>query len=216
MGIIASSGVGSFERKIGNIVTYLSRRKNVVRVYRMGKRNPRTGSQQLVRARFSVLGRLALDFVDAVDLGYSRRAKLRETNAANVFMKANWEAVSVTSPTDISVNYADLKVADGSQRMVSFGVADWGEHDHLHISVPFEGNVGGTYSDGSDTVYLFAYVPELEFGLLSGGATRSSDAAVLVAPASWTGMTAHLYGFTVSKNGDNVSKSTYIGRGEVQ
>ena len=218
MAKIKSSSLGLFSGKIGNVVTYITRGKNIVRIYTDTVANPNTNKQQLVRARFAALGKLSSDFLGAIDLGFAYRAKQRRNFPANNFMMANWEAVSASSADDVTVDYASMKLAAGPLSEVEFGTPDWGAQEHLTIAVPFTDNTGAPRTDANDEVYIFAYVPELGQGVLSTASTRSTASVSITVPTSWNGMTAHLWGFTVgqgSATAGTVSDSVYIGNGEV-
>ena len=219
MGKIKSSSLGSFIGKIGNVVTYITRGKNFVRIYTDTVANPRTNKQKLVRARFAALTKLGGDFLSAIELGYSYRAKQRRNFPLNNFFTANWDAVSASSPDDVTIDFSSLQVAVGSLGEVAFGNVDWGAQEHLTIAAEFTDNTGAPRTDANDEVYIFAYVPELGQGLLSSASTRSTGSVSIVAPAAWNGMTAHLWGFAVGmgeKNNGHPSDSVYIGQGEVQ
>lgn len=219
MAKINSSSLGSFSGKIGNVVTYITRGKNFVRIYTDSVANPDTEKQAQVRARFGALAKLSSAFISAIDLGYSYRARQRRNMPANNFVTDNWDAVGASSPDDVTVNYSEMHLARGPLTGVVFGTVDWGAGEHLTVEVPFDGNTGAPRTDTADETYLFAYVPDLGQGLLSVAAMRSGDAVSLTVPASWNGMTAHLWGFTVGKGHSTygkVSESAYLGHGEIQ
>lgn len=218
MGRISRSTLGMFRGKIGNVVTMIMRGRNFVRIYVDEIANPNTDKQLIIRARFTKLGKLAADFLDALTLGFHYKAKQKKDFPANEFLRANWEAVSASSPDDVTVNWAEMKVAEGPTKDVTFGAVDWGATEHLTIAATFTGNTGTT-TDSDDEVYIFAYVPELNEGILSSPAVRSAGEISLTVPAGWNGMTAHLWGFTIGKtkktNG-KASDSAYIGHAEIQ
>lgn len=219
MGKIKSSSLGSFSGKIGNVVTYVTRGKNIVRIYTDNVANPQTNKQKLVRARFAALGKLSGDFLSAIELGYSYRAKQHRNFPLNNFFTANWDAVSASSPDDVTIDYSSLTVADGPIGKVAFGNVDWGAQEHLTIVAEFTDNTGAPHTDANDDVYIFAYVPELGQGLISSASTRSTGSVSIVAPAAWNGMTAHLWGFAVGQGDETagkVSDSSYIGHDEIQ
>ena len=85
-----------------------------------------------------------------------------------------------------------------------------------------DGTSGGTGADPDDNVYLFAYCPDLNMGVLSAPVKRSATAVTLSLPNQWDGQTVHLYGFARSSSAnlamgpDICSISNYCGTGEVQ
>lgn len=219
MGRISRSTLGMFRGKIGNVVTMIMRGRNFVRIYVDEIANPNTDKQQIVRARFTKLGQLAADFLDAITLGFHYKAKQKKDFPANEFLRSNWEAVSASSPDDVTVNWAEIKVAEGPTKEVTFGAVDWGATEHLEIAVTFTGNTSSTQHDSDDEVYIYAFIPELNEGLISSPAVRSAGEISLTVPTGWNGMTAHLWGFTIGKTKKTTGKasdSTYIGHAEIQ
>ena len=78
------------------------------------------------------------------------------------------------------------------------------------IAVPFAPHAEGERASGNDEVYVYAYCPEREEGVLSAPAYRKTGRVSLELPDRWQGKTVHLYGFAVDYEG-TASVSTYIG-----
>ena len=208
-----------FRGKIGNVVTMIQRGRNFVRIYVDEIANPNTDKQQLIRARFKKLGQLAAEFLAAITQGFHYKAKQKKDFPANEFLRVNWEAVSASSPDDVTVNYAEMKVAEGPTKEVTFGAVDWGADEHLTIAVTYTGNTDSSARNGDDEVYIFAYVPEINEGILSSPAVRSAGEISLTVPAGWNGLVVHLWGFTIGKTKKTMGKasdSAYIGHHEIE
>ncbi len=80
-----------------------------------------------------------------------------------------------------------------------------------YVEIPFEWDGGS----GDDEVYVYAYCPEMEEGVLSASAWRRSGSVQLTLPERWHGKTVHLYGFAVDEKG-RASATVYIGRIETE
>ena len=78
------------------------------------------------------------------------------------------------------------------------------------VEVPFEWDGGS----GDDEVYVYAYCPEMEEGVLSASAWRRSGSVQLTLPERWQGKAVHLYGFAVDEKGQ-ASATVYIGAREM-
>ena len=78
------------------------------------------------------------------------------------------------------------------------------------VEVPFEWDGGS----GDDEVYVYAYCPEMEEGVLSASAWRRSGRVQLTLPERWQGKAVHLYGFAVDEKGA-ASDTVYIGAMEM-
>ena len=74
------------------------------------------------------------------------------------------------------------------------------------VEIPFEWDGGS----GDDKVYVYAYCPEMEEGVLSASAWRRSGRVQLTLPERWQGKAVHLYGFAVDEKGQ-ASATVYIG-----
>ena len=74
------------------------------------------------------------------------------------------------------------------------------------VEIPFEWDGGS----GDDEVFVYAYCPEMEEGVLSASAWRRSGRVQLTLPERWQGKAVHLYGFAVDEKGQ-ASATVYIG-----
>ena len=78
------------------------------------------------------------------------------------------------------------------------------------ISIPFLPHAEGEQASGDDEVYLYAYCPEAEEGVLSAPAYRKSKSVHLTLPDRWQGKNVHLYAFAMDYRGD-ASTTEYLG-----
>lgn len=215
---INNGGVyGKNRNKAGGVVWFKWNALQVFREYVARISNPNTDKQQIVRARFKTCMRVARMCRRALNVAMHSVCRSMSTTVYGWCVKKNWEAVSASSPDDVTINWAEVKVSEGNCDEVSFGAVDWGAAEHLTIGVTFNGNLGPT-NDSDDEVYILAINPELNQGLLSSPAVRSAGEITLTCPAGWNGMNVHLFGFCVSKaeetNG-TPSDSAYIGHHEL-
>lgn len=205
--------------KVGPHVYRMWKGRNVAAIMPASVHNPDTTKQKLVRARFKSLVKLGSDMLSAIRLGMAQRAKQYRFTESNFFFRENWDAISASSPDDVTVSFSDLKLAEGSIMNVSFGSVDWGSTEHLTIATTFTDNTGVDGADANDEVYIYAYVPELGQGILSSASARTTGSVSIACPSAWNGMTAHLYGFAYGQ-GDGTkgkqSDSVYIGHDEIQ
>ena len=82
--------------------------------------------------------------------------------------------------------------------------------DNCSIVVPFEKNPLHLSASGDDGVYLYAWCPALEEGLLSSPVYRRKKQIEMTLSEHWDGCEVHLYGFATDYAG-RASDSTYIG-----
>lgn len=184
--------------------------------------NPDTLKQRKVRMRFATLVRLASAFKSALDKGFGKNGKLSVMTQSNIFVHRNWDHVTTSGTSEVNIDYSSLQLSDGPLTGVNFGAADFGESQHLTITVAFTGNSDVEGADANDDVYLFAYCPELNMSVFGAPAKRSASSVSIGVPNLWDGQEVYLYGFTVAGDENTkypagiCSRSIYCGTGEVQ
>ena len=220
MGKMKMGILGDFRNKIGTVVGQRWRAgQYTTRAYVKDVRNPNTAKQQLWRARFKTLGRLAAEFQVACETGFRPLLSSKPTTAVAEFVKRNSGAVHANTVDSVTIDYADLVVAAGGLVNVRFGTPQFDTPQQVDVS--FADNMGsGIYTSLDDLVYLFVYCPDAKCGILSEPVQRSERRVSCDVPAYWNGMKVHVYGFTVGADHDKkytgrVSPSTYIGTGNI-
>ena len=215
MGILSD-----FRNKIGTVVGQRWRAgQYTTRAYVKDVRNPRTNAQQLQRAKFSTLGKLASEFQVACELGFRPLLSSKPTTAVAEFVKRNSAAVHANTVDSVTIDYADLVVAHGGLVNVRFDTPQFDTPQQVDVS--FSDNMGsGVHTSLDDLAYLFIYCPDAKCGILSDGVQRREHSIGVEVPAYWNGMKVHVYGFTVSADNDKkylgrVSDSVYIGTGNI-
>lgn len=181
--------------KLGTAVGSIFRRQQVYRAYQKFVRNPQTPSQQMGRLRFSVLSGLSRAFAPGIAIGLGNYARQRGGHYRPTFLRLNKDAVSANSSGEVVIDYGALIISAGSTPEVFFDRADY--ETPQKISVPFGANVAAGGALASDLVYLFAFCPTLNTGILSTGTPRgdSTATATITLPVQWSGESVHLYGF---------------------
>lgn len=215
MGILSD-----FRNKIGTVVGQRWRAgQYTTRAYVKDVRNPNTAKQQLQRAKFSALGRIATEFQVASELGFRPILDKKPTTAVAEFVKRNSAAVHANTVDSVTIDYDKIVVAHGGLTNVRFGTPQFDTPQQ--VDVTFADNMGsGIYTADTDFVYLFIFCPDAKCGILSDPVQRSQRSLSVDVPAYWNGMKVHVYGFTVSADHDKkylgrVSDSVYVGTGNI-
>lgn len=202
--------------KLGPAVGRRWKNRMVYSSYQGKVKNPRTTEQMAVRGRFKTLVDLGKDFVKAYGLGLAGAAKTAGITVNNMFVKKNWNAVSGDSAELINIDYSSMVLSSGSLEGVTFSNARF--DDTLSVKVNYAANLTGYKADADDEVYVFAYAPEVEEGVV-GVAVRNDGTVTLTVPSGWVGLSVHVWGFTIgATKGYNLglaSDSTYIGNGTI-
>ncbi len=202
--------------KLGTAVGRKWKSKMVYSAYQGKVKNPKTEEQQLVRARFALLGALAASFLDATEIGLKASAKRYDYTESDHFVKRNWDAVTATTPDDVAVDFGALTVSEGRLTGVYFKTPSFSEE--AAVSVAFESNVDVGKASANDEVYLYVYQPDTDRGVLSQTTSRNAGSISVDVPARWSGMEVHVYGFVIGGAAENrgmSSDSEYIGHGTI-
>ena len=135
------------------------------------------------------------------------------------FISRNMEAVEVTLPDTVDVDYTLLKVADGGFVEASFGSPQF--NDPLKVSVSFSYDIITDVNSEDDQIHLVVYNPGANLAI-EKAARAGARSIVVDVPNSWNGETVHVWGYTVAAEAGNrptspsqVSPSHYIGNGSI-
>ncbi|MBR1550177.1 MAG: hypothetical protein IJ634_06010 [Bacteroidales bacterium] len=206
-----------FMGKVGTVVGSFWKGVPVMRAYNRHHRDAMTEQQILQRMRFKALAQLSSGFLDATVVGMHNVAVSRHMTESNVFTSMNAGAVTATDFDSLNVDFTSLVVAYGPLPQVGFGAANFDTPQQ--VSVTFKGNTECRYASADDDVYLFAYCPDAECGVLSAPVKRSAGTLEVRVPADWNGLKVHLWGFALgaktNQRANQTSDSTYIGSGNI-
>ncbi len=191
---------------VGTVIGYQWRGKWCLRSRPRFVRNPRTPKQMAARGIFSSASRLASRMHSVLRLGMRGEAMKMHRTECNHFMSLNAPYFSLVD-SQLQVDYENLLVAVGPVAPVGFGTPT---SDAALITIPFERNPLHLSSSSDDEVYLYAWCPELQQGILSIPAYRRQRQVTISLPDNWVGLEVHLYGFVTDYAG-RASDSTYIG-----
>ena len=203
--------LGHFRGKVGGVVGYVWRGRQVVRAYRRHINYPNTALQQAERQWFVCMVRFAAAARRALLLGLKETAARWQMTEGNAFVKMNKQHFSLTpdpSPVEEgSIDYQRIRISEGSAAPVRFTSADIDAGGVL--CVEYEKNSGMSRAKGSDRVYLYVYNIYTREGLLSAPAERRAGRLQMQLPDGWNHQNTRLWGFVVDGEG-RASSSAYI------
>ena len=211
--------LGKQSGRIGQIVGRVTRGKQYFAALPTVAKDRKVSSrEQDVRLKFKTLTQLAKGFKQGIKVSLERYAKYAPyITPYNHFVKINKDTVHVEGGV-AEIEYGAILLAPegGDIPAVGFNAASFDEP--LRVSVAFTPNSDVPMADADDNVYLFVYEPESGQGILSAPVKRSSAAVEMRLPSTWSGLTVHVYGFTIGAGRDNLglgSPSAYVGTGNV-
>ena len=167
-------------------------------------RNPRTAKQQSNRMLFKQAVDLASHVRMALKKGLRGVSLGMHMTECNLFVKRNKECFSLDAEGQMVVDWERLVFSEGEVAAPVFVGVETRPAASLQMGFEWDGG------SGDDEVYVYAYCPELEEGVLSAPAWRRMKSVQLALPERWQGKEVHFYGFAVDNEG-NASATTYIG-----
>lgn len=167
--------------------------------------------------RFAEMSYMASGFLSAIRLGLKNAAKNMGplVSEYDAFFRIN-NGFYHSEGGIVEVEYGSIVLAKGPLPQVGFSAASFEEPQR--VSVAFSPNGDVPDADASDQVYLVIYEPESRRAMLSTPVNRSAAAAEVRLPSVWSGLTVHVYGFTIGAGRHNkgmISDSSYVGAGNV-
>ena len=197
----------AYRGTVGTVIGYEWRGKWCLRSRPLRVRNPRTAKQQSNRLLFKQMVDLASHMKMALRKGLRGVSLGMHITECNLFVKRNKECFSLDAEGQLVVDWERLIISEGE---VPAPVFQAPSVETGSVIVPFAPCAEGERASGDDEVYVYAYCPEMEQGVLSAPAYRRMGSVQLTLPERWQGKEVHLYGFAVDYEG-NASATVYIG-----
>ncbi|MDD4227585.1 MAG: DUF6266 family protein [Mariniphaga sp.] len=208
MGTIKQGILGGFSGKVGTVIGGSWKGISYMRSQAQSVSNPRTEGQVNQRTKFT----LALEFLkpitDAIRVGFKLYAQKQTAfNAAMSYTLAN--AISGTSSSDYSLEYANALISRGSLTSAANGAA-----------TASSGNIVITWDDNSDVgsatstdkaIIVVLNASKSEAITDTAGATRSAGTQTIGVPSDWSGDEVQVYLGFVSEDSKEVANSDYLG-----
>ena len=221
----------AYRGTVGTVIGYQWRGRWCLRARPHTVHDPRTARQRTARGLFAQVSQLASHFSAALRIGLHSEAVKAHRTEYNHFMSINRPCFTLEEGR-LAVDYMGLAVAQGPVAPVGFISDEWGgrsdewgvmseewggrreerggRSEERVVVVPFEKNPRHLRADGDDLVYLFAWCPAMDEGVLSTPVCRRSRRAEITLPGRWAGNEVHLYGFVKDYAG-RTSDSQYLG-----
>lgn len=204
--------MGSNSGKVGTVVAYKWKGKDVLRGYSRSIKNPRTPAQQLHRAKFKTISLLASGLLPMIKKGFRQLADKESSTETGLFVKSNWPLVEANDVNSVSIPLDRVAVSRGELPGVVFEELQLTDSV---VSVTFS-TVDREGTAGDDYVYLGVYCPTQNMSVLSAPVKRIDKRVQTTLPAAMLGKELHLYGFAVGSDFNSLHKfeasdSCYLG-----
>ena len=197
--------------KIGPVVGYRWKGRDVYRGYVRYAKNPRTADQILARAKFAMLMALSRALSTAVNRGFGYVAQYMQMFPRNVFSKLNAANISGATPQALAVSFADLQISDGPLTPVSGGTVLIQDGNLKYTAE--DGGQYGCFDDLLDRVMCIAYNPSKGYSVMNGATRENAQntGITLAIPDAWNGDKVQIYAFAYTTVSEPTRYEDYDG-----
>lgn len=218
MAIYNAGYLSPIRKKLGNAVGRKWRTLDVLAVYQPFVSNPNTDAQKSVRGRFGTLATMAMRAAEAINAGFATVCAGTKVPQRSMFIRKNWANVIYNGPGDITVDYTELILSEGSlNNPINQGNAQFGDPLTVTVNLDADTTAHGEFVDKDDTIHLVV-IDTANGNVYIADAVRADNSISCLVPASANGHRVHAYLFAVGK-GDldmgRVSATVYCGSGTI-
>lgn len=207
MAKMQGSYMGGFSGRLGTAIGYLWNGRWCLRSRPQQVGNPRTEAQVMQREMFKREVQQAAAMRQAVNLGLRGVATEMEMTPYNAFVSLNQHAFRLVEGV-FSVDWSSLVLSAGPVAPVSIVEAVVEEGNVL--TVRFEKNPEHRSAGNYDSVYLYAYSPQLRSGYLASPVYRREQRMSVVLPEMFEGTDLQLFAIVMNERGQ-ASETVYGG-----
>lgn len=204
MGSIKQGLLGGVSGKVGNIVGYRRKGKDLVRVQAASISDAKTPKQLKQRQKVATVMEFLKPILPFIRIGYKNYAQGRTAyNTATSFLLKRCLTENEKGETEI--NYRRVMVSIGFLLPAMDATATYSEH---RMTFAWTDNSGTGNAESTDTVMLLVHNKEKGANVYDmNAALRSDGTATLALPKDWEGDTLVAYLSFVSADGEEVSNS---------
>lgn len=190
--------------KVGNIVGYRRKGKDLVRVQAASISDAKTPKQLKQRQKVATVMEFLKPILPFIRIGYKNYAQGRTAyNTATSFLLKRCLTENEKGETEI--NYRRVMVSIGFLLPAMDATATYSEH---RMTFAWTDNSGTGNAESTDTVMLLVHNKEKGANVYDmNAALRSDGTATLTLPKDWEGDTLVAYLSFVSADGEEVSNS---------
>lgn len=204
MGSIKQGLLGGVSGKVGNIVGYRRKGKDLVRVQAASISDAKTPKQLKQRQKVATVMEFLKPILPFIRIGYKNYAQGRTAyNTATSFLLKR--CLTENEKGEAEINYRRVMVSIGFLLPAMDATATYSEH---RMTFAWTDNSGTGNAESTDTAMLLVHNKEKGANVYhTNAALRSDSTATLALPKDWEGDTLVAYLSFVSADGEEVSNS---------
>ncbi|MGK6352745.1 DUF6266 family protein [Parapedobacter sp. DT-150] len=207
MAILKNGPNGGFSGKVGSVVGYQWRGKDVIRGLPRFPSKPRTPAQLANQQKMTLAQEFLKSAIHFIRFGFKHEAEQRVMSAFNVAMSYNKKQAITGEYPDLVFDYSKAVVSMGGVPPVKDGTARW-VADGLELR--WTNDAGGNASR-LDSLNVLLFFPEHETCEAHyNGAARNKGQDVVPVRPHHIGTPVHVYALFTRYNYSDISPSSYI------
>ena len=206
MAVFESGLFSRLSGSFGNVTMYRLGDSNVVKGKRWA-RDARTPLQLIHRAKWKVLGLLAMRMKKVLELGFPGREARGRVNG---FMSRNLPCMTCDEGLNVSVDYSKLKVSAGELQAPEV-TAQWADSGGILIFKQKRQPLKPLMYDDA-RLYVFLWNPEvLRTNLLPLHQRKETAEVCFTLSEEWKNTSFHIYAFAVNARATKASETLWLG-----
>jgi hypothetical protein len=212
MAIFKKGILGGFSGKVGTVIGFNWKGRDVMRRVPTHVHDPQTDAQRSVRQRFSLVNHFCAACLPTVQVGFAANAG--NISEYNVAVRENYNNGCIQGTLDnFSLDYSRVALSHGQHvNPTGINAAMSGDGSNT-INVTWTDNSSTDQSIAStDIVMICVFNPTLTASTSNNGDfTRRDQIGTISYPATWSGHTVEVFVITRSADGQLMSPTAYVG-----
>ncbi len=208
MAILKNGANGGFSGKVGSVVGYQWRGKDVIRGLPRISAKERTPEQLANQLKMTLTQRFLQRVIHFIRVGFKLEAERRVMSAFNVAMSYNKKQAIVGEYPNLAFDYSKAVVSMGGVAAMKDGAASWGDSG---LELRWTNDSGEGNADDRDYLLVLLFFPESETcEYLFNGACRDEGQEFIPLKPYCIGKPVHVYASFIRYNGVDISPSSYM------
>lgn len=209
MAILKNGPNGGFSGKVGSVVGYQWRGKDVIRGLPRLQSKKRTPAQLANQQKMTLTQHFLQSTIQFIRNGFKHAAEQQAMSAFNLAMSYNKKLAITGEYPDLVFDYSKALVSMGGVPGVKDGSAAWTD---AGLELRWTSDAGEHNASELDNLWVLLFFPEYETcEYLFNGARRNKGREIIPVKPFNLGKPVHVYASFTRYNGSDISPSSYIG-----
>ncbi len=209
MAILKNGPNGGFSGRVGSVVGYQWRGKDVIRGLPRFTSKKRSPAQLANQLKMKLTQQFLKSCITFIRDGFKHEAEQRVMSAFNVAMSYNKKQAITGEYPNLVFDYSKALVSMGRVPAMKDGTAVWTD---AGLKLEWSNDTGKDGASRNDNLWVLLFFPEYETcEVCFNGASRDKGEAIVTLRPYYLGKPVHIYTSFVRYNGSDISPSIYIG-----